>query len=228
MKNYSMNFEEYSLENDLVGKFRMGEGGTPESSKEQLLDYLSKNHQGPMTKSGLLEYTQQQQNGIPLGKRVKRMGRDKDDVFWAIGKVHGLENIAYLSDEQLAEIGNCPIKLQEALNKVEPTGSHHTSFESMLDEHLNSLDEYKSAVERQNFVGSDRKKMLAMPFALAKRTQDPEPKKGQFEWKLFEEVFGLPWDKFDGVMFDPEEKITEFEYEKFIPQAILKTMDTDS
>lgn len=29
-------------------------------------------------------------------------------------------------------------------------------------------------------------------------------------------------------MFDPEEKITEFEYEKFIPQAILKTMDTDS
>lgn len=122
-----------------------------------------------MTKSGLLEYTQQQQNGIPEGKRVKRMGRDKDDVFWAIGKVHGLENIAYLSEEQLEEIGDDPIKLQEALNKVEPTGDHHPSFEEYLQNHLRALDEYKAEVDKHQFIGSDRKKMLAMPFALNKR-----------------------------------------------------------
>lgn len=70
--------------------------------------------------------------------------------------------------------------------------------------------------------------MLAMPFALDKRRQLPEPKKGQEEWALFKEFTGREWDHFDGVLFDPETKITEFEYEKFIPPQILKTMDTDS
>jgi hypothetical protein len=28
--------------------------------------------------------------------RVKRLGIDEDDLFWAIGKIHGLENIAFV------------------------------------------------------------------------------------------------------------------------------------
>lgn len=83
----------------------------PNSQKQNLLDYLSKNHQGPMTKSDLLDYTQNRVNGIPEGKHIKRWGRDKNDVYWAIGKVHGLENIAYLSDEELERIGDDPIAL---------------------------------------------------------------------------------------------------------------------
>ena len=27
--------------------------------------------------------------------RIKRQGKDADDIFWNFGKVHGLENIAY-------------------------------------------------------------------------------------------------------------------------------------
>ena len=30
------------------------------------------------------------------------------------------------------------------------------------------------------------------------------------------------------MIFDPEEKITEFNYENFIPKHLLATMDTDS
>ena len=33
--------------------------------------------------------------------KIKRMGKDKDDIFWQIGKIHGLENLAYVSDEDL-------------------------------------------------------------------------------------------------------------------------------
>jgi len=60
--------------------------------------------------------------------------------------------------------------------------------------------------------------MLAMPFALKKRVQLPEPKKGQHEWEMFIEWAGESWDAYDHLDFDPEEKITEFEYEKFIPK----------
>ena len=70
--------------------------------------------------------------------------------------------------------------------------------------------------------------MLSLPFFLAKRSELPEPKKGQKEWDLFENIFGASWDKFDGIMFDQEEKITEFNYEKFIPKHILSSLDTQS
>lgn len=63
---------------------------------------------------------------------------------------------------------------------------------------------------------SDRKKLLALPFYLVKRQELPEPKKGQKEWELFTEMFEKEWNTYEGVKFDPEEKITEFNYEKFI------------
>jgi hypothetical protein len=53
-ENYSNNFQEYATEVDFVGKFRMYEQHQdPDSMKKNLLDYLSENHQGPMTKSDL-------------------------------------------------------------------------------------------------------------------------------------------------------------------------------
>ena len=41
-------------------------------------------------------------------------------------------------------------------------------------------------------------------------------------------MFGKEWSTYAGVKFDPEEKITEFNYEKFIHRQILKNMDTNS
>lgn len=63
---------------------------------------------------------------------------------------------------------------------------------------------------------------------MAKRRELPVPKKGQKEWDLFYQLYGEEWDAFDKVMFDEEEKITEFNYEQFIPAPILKEMDTES
>ena len=67
-----------------------------------------------------------------------------------------------------------------------------------------------------------------MPFLMEKHEELPEPKPGQKEYDLFKEIYGSYWEKYDGLIFDTEEKITEFNYEKFIPQALLETMDTKS
>ena len=44
--------------------------------------------------------------------RIKRQGKDADDIFWSFGKVHGLENIAYCSNEDIAATKGNPMKLQ--------------------------------------------------------------------------------------------------------------------
>jgi len=48
------------------------------------------------------------------------------------------------------------------------------------------------------------------------------------EMALFEEITGLKWDDDLGVELDPEEKITEFNYEKFLSAEELEGVDTSS
>lgn len=45
---------------------------------------------------------------------------------------------------------------------------------------------------------------------------------------MFKEIYGVEWNYYDDLKFDPEEKITEFNYEKFIPQHVLNKIDTKS
>ena len=60
-----------------------------------------------------------------------------------------------------------------------------------------------------------------MPFYLSKRAELPEPKMGQKEWTLFQTIYGEAYNAYEGVEFDKEDKITEFNYENYIPQIIL-------
>jgi hypothetical protein len=63
---------------------------------------------------------------------------------------------------------------------------------------------------------------------LARRAEKCAPKRGQKEWDLFKSLYGSDFDKFDGIQYDQEEKITEFNYENFINRHLLKDMDTSS
>lgn len=114
------------------------------------------------------------------------------------------------------------------MNKVENPSVKAYSFETAEQLLQKSLDDYKNAVNQLNLSSSDRKKMLALPFYLSKRQQAPEPRRGQFEMTLFEEMYGMNW--FDDALIkeDTEEKITEFNYEKFIHPELLKDVDTKS
>lgn len=94
------------------------------------------------------------------------------------------------------------------------------------------MDQYQQLIDRMNpgkvLESSDRKKLLALPFLLNKRVELPEPKRGQKEWALFQKLYGKSWDHYEGVNFDTEEKITEFNYEQYIDKHLLAGMDTQS
>jgi hypothetical protein len=55
------------------------------------------------------------------------------------------------------------------------------------------LTAYKAAVEKLSLYPSDKKKMLALPFYMAKRSEDPEPRRGQSFFDLFKELTGEDW-----------------------------------
>jgi hypothetical protein len=56
-----------------------------------------------------------------LGKmfQVKRAGKDKDDLFWSFGKVHGLENLAFANPEEVRATKGNPVKIQKIVDKIE-------------------------------------------------------------------------------------------------------------
>lgn len=41
-------------------------------------------------------------------------------------------------------------------------------------------------------------------------------------------MYGKPWDHYDQLLWDEEDKITEFNYEKFVPESITNKFDTKS
>lgn len=75
---------------------------------------------------------------------------------------------------------------------------------------------------------SDRKKLLALPFAMTKRSEKPEPRKGQASYDLFKEVTGRDWHEDSLIRDDKEYKITEFDYENYLNAGLLQNVDTNS
>lgn len=190
---------------------------------------------GPLTKADMLHRLN---NGQKVDQKfaknfqIKRAGRDKDNYFWNWGKLHGLENIVYVDENEAAQAFGDPWKMQILLNKAndapKPLPPH--SFDQLVENLQNSMIRYRNSIDgnKHEFFGSDRKKMLALPFLMARQAELPEPKKGQKEWEIFADLYGKQWDEYKDLMFDTEDKITEFNYENFIPAPLLKTMDPTS
>jgi hypothetical protein len=89
----------------LISKFRFFENGeVAAEAQSEIQNYLNVYNTAPMTKAELL-------NRIADGKpvdpafaskfKIKRRGRDMDDIFWRYGKIHGLENIAFATEEEI-------------------------------------------------------------------------------------------------------------------------------
>lgn len=114
------------------------------------------------------------------------------------------------------------------VNAVEGHRDVASTFEEQISKQAQALKDWKSTIDRIGLNPSDRKKMLALPFYLAKRAEKPKPSPGQKEWDLFEKIYGSKWNAMDHIDRDPEKKITEFDYEDFIPAEILKNYDTSS
>lgn len=126
---------------------------------------------------------------------------DKNDLIWMFSKIHGLENIAFLTDEQL-ELIKDPFTLQRAINNVKKANKAFSSYEEYL-EHMNkNLELYKEQVNKIGLYPSDKQKLLALPFYLGKRKQLPIPKRGQWQYDFFEELYGSPWNQYKNLEVD--------------------------
>jgi hypothetical protein len=231
----------YLHNQDLIARFRFFENGGAEAqgdAQSDLKAYLDKYTSGPPTKAEMLNRIAEgqpiEESGLLDRYKIKRLGKDKDDVYWQLGKIHGIEYISWCTEEELQQTGGDPIKLQRLINRVmdENRLEHVSTFDQGLEKMQAALEEYKATLDSiagsRSFVESDRKKLLALPFYLSKRVELPEPKKGQKEYQLFKELYGVAFDQYDDFEFDPEEKITEYNYEKFIDPEYLKSMDTSS
>jgi hypothetical protein len=101
-----VNANTYLNNNDLISKFRFFEDGVASAdAKSEVEHYLDIYTSGPLTKAEMLNRFAE---GKPVDEhfaknfKIKRMGKDKDDLFWSLGKIHGLENIALCDPEELA------------------------------------------------------------------------------------------------------------------------------
>lgn len=62
-----------------------------------------------------------------------KLGKDKDDIFWKFGKIHGLENIAFVDPKDLEAAAGNPVRLQKLVNDVEGSKLKMSSFEHSID-----------------------------------------------------------------------------------------------
>lgn len=70
---------------------------------------------------------------------------DSNDIIWMYSKIHGLENIAFLTDEQIQTISD-PMTLQRAINNVRKPDRVFQSYEEMVEHNTKNLSDLKEAV----------------------------------------------------------------------------------
>ena len=157
----------------------------------------------------------------------KRQGKDKDDIYYAYGKVRNLENIIYLSEEDLKDIDS-PLKLQIKLDSIDIKNvfENKTSTQVLEDIHK-ALETYKLNVENLKKFRSDKEKLLGLPFMINRMQQYPEPNPNTWQYDIFTELFGEEYLTMKGVK-ESEQKINKYNYHEFLHPSVIAKFDTNS
>ena len=231
--------ENYSQEVDLVGRFRLFDkiseaqaGDSPSKTEEDILDYLSVYSKDPLSKPELVNHMMKklcEKGNIAEKFQIKRSGKDLNEIYWQFGKIHGLENIGQLSDEEFAKLDGNPVTLQQAVNRIKPEDiKGYASAEEANEAREEALNKYRAEIDKLSLQPSDRKKLLALPFFMAKRAESPDVRVGMAEKEIYETIFGRDWFFKPHEMVDDEKKITEFDYENYLQPELVSGEDTDT
>lgn len=82
-----------------MSRFRLFETFDTPNPKGDIANYLTQYGTEPLTKSemtkNLMIHALKEVDSSKLF-RVARRGKDRDPFFWSFGKIHGLENIAFV------------------------------------------------------------------------------------------------------------------------------------
>lgn len=163
---------------------------------------------------------------IDGAKTLRRISKDKNDFFYLFSKVRNLENIVFLSQEDLSDIKN-PVELQIKIDSVNPQLYRNTDLNDDVKRLQDQIREYKYMVENSDNFRSIKDKLLGLPFMMYRLRQFPEPNPGTWQYNLFEKIFGFEYDSLKNV-YETEEKINKFNYSKFLHPSIIKKFDVDS
>ena len=148
-KPVGVNSAVYLHNQDLISKFRFFEnGGAAADAKAEVQHYLDVYTSGPLTKADMLTRINEGRSVDPdFAKqfKVKRAGKDKDDMFWSFGKIHGLENIAFLDEKELLACNGNPFLIQRLVDKVNDSEKPlpPQTFDEMIQTLHANLESYK-------------------------------------------------------------------------------------
>jgi hypothetical protein len=162
----------YTSSADLVSKFRLFENVEVPDTREKYVNYLAVYSTDPLTKNEMVDQlalTAMKEFDFSKLFRVKRVGKDREPMFWCFGKIHGLENLAFASEDEIYATNGNPVKIQQIVNKYDGAQLKVDSFEHLIEIMQESLKSYKQAIDAIDMNSGDKKKLLALPFYLAKR-----------------------------------------------------------
>jgi hypothetical protein len=161
------------------------------------------------------------------GEKVfKRLSKDKNDFYYLFGKIRNLENIAYLSEEEIEKCQN-PVELQMKIDSVKPYLNKTGDVNKKVENFLNTLEEYKLFIESSRNFRSIKDKFLGLPFMIKRHQQFPTPTRGTWQFDVYESIFGEAYDKDEGNP-ETEEKINKYNYHLFLHPSVINKYDTNS
>lgn len=136
-----------------------------------------------------------------------------------VSQIRNLENIVFVDDADLNKVRS-QIELQVLIDSVsvKPTA---LSAEEKVKRLQKKVEKVKLLVESSRFLESDKEKMLGLPFLMHRLKQFPEPERGTWQYDLFEELFGVPYDLGKNE-FETEEKIHKHNYHQFLHPSIIE------
>lgn len=158
----------------------------------------------------------------------KKFSRDRNPLSDQMSKIRNLENVIYLTEEQIKSVSN-PLELQILLDGVRPDklNDQGKSLDNLVSETHEHFKNRKENVEATKYFESDKKKLLGLDFMVNRLRQLPEPEQGSWQDSIYEEIFGEPYYTDKGL---PQliDKVSKYNYEKHLHPAIVGKYDTAS
>ncbi len=108
-----MTFEKMTGEGDIISQFRPDGKKEVTTDRDDVVSYLMANSDG--TQDGIIDALYNKMAHADAGDELpshqfKRRGEDVNDLFYMFSRIHGLENLALVDDEDL-EHANDPVSL---------------------------------------------------------------------------------------------------------------------
>jgi hypothetical protein len=123
-------FDKVVGDSDIIAQFRAPVDDPRNEKQLDTVNYLLQH--GEITRDGMLDamLARLAEKSDFLEKyRIKRRGRDEDELKWLFSKIHSLENIAFVSDEALSQVHSNPVRLQREIYDAEIPTSPASSYE---------------------------------------------------------------------------------------------------